>query len=375
MKIKFILTISFLLVINSLVAQSARYIISGLVRDASSGETLPFANVFLTGTTYGTVTDKEGNFELKVFERGTYELIVKFVGYDTYAQTIEFTNHEEKTFAINLTLAAVNLGSVVVTDREDEEWQANLSSFKDAFLGRTKNSKKCKILNEEQINFYYNEEKGTLEAFCNEPIKVQNDALGYTLDYYLEQFIIDYKAGYASFYGFTFYQESKKGNKVKRRFVKARDKAFYGSIEHFFRSLSADQLKEEGWKVMLAQDIDGFGRAVKAVDYDVHKQVKAGPTPFSSSLSFDGYLYITYTKEAESEAFSGTKSISLTGDKTPMIPQRSFITIIEDGGRINFEASGYVLNPVSFLTGEYWGFEKVADMLPTNFQPSINKAN
>ncbi len=371
MKLKFILTISFLLLINSLLAQSARYIITGVVRDADSGETLPFANVFLTGTTYGTVTDTEGNFQLKVFERGTYELIVKFVGYETYAARVEFLVPEDKGFDIKLTPDAVNLGSVVVTDRDDEEWRRNLASFKRVFLGSTANSRKCKILNEEEINFYYDEENRTLEAFSTEPVIVRNDALGFTLDYYIENFIIDYKNGYTSFYGFTQYKETKPGNPTKKKFIRARDKAYYGSVEHFFRSLSENKLKENGWDVMLAEDVDGFGRVVKALDYDAYKDLKPGPTEISKSISFDGYMYVTYLKELESDEFRGSAgSVTVSGNKLPRNPQKSWIRIIEEGGDISFESSGYVLNPIAFFSDGYWGFEKVADMLPTNFQPS-----
>lgn len=369
MKLKVILTISLIFVINSLLGQSARYIITGIVKDADNGETLPFANVFLTGTTYGTVTDKDGNFELKIFEKGTYELIVKFIGYDTYAQRVEFLVPEDKGFEINLSPQSINLGAVVVTDKEDEEWQRNLDEFKRTFLGQTANAQKCKILNEQELNFYYNAENRTLEAFSSEPIKIRNSALGYTIDYYLEEFIIDYKNGFSRFFGFTQFKNTKEKNATKRRFVKSRNKAFYGSVEHFFRSLSNNQLKEEGWKVMHAEDVDGFGRAVSTTDYDVYAQVKEGPTEISKSLAFDGYLYVIYTKEFESDSFAPAAGIELEGVEPPKNPQRSYITIIEEGDQINFESSGYVLNPISFFSGEYWGYEKVADMLPTNYQP------
>ena len=48
-----------------MLGQSTHYVIQGVVRDAVTEETLPFANVFLTGTTYGTVTGTEGKFQLK----------------------------------------------------------------------------------------------------------------------------------------------------------------------------------------------------------------------------------------------------------------------------------------------------------------------
>ena len=354
-----------------MLGQSTHYVIQGVVRDAVTEETLPFANVFLTGTTYGTVTGTEGKFQLKVFERGTYELVVSFVGYQTYSTRVEFLVPETQAFDIKLTQDAVNLGSVLVTDRDDKEWRRNLASFKRVFLGLTKNAQKCKILNEEEINFYYDKEKRTLEAFCTEPILVKNDALGYSLDYYLESFIIDYRNGYSSFFGFTQFKETKPRNATKKKFIKSRDRAFYGSTEHFFRSLSINSLKDEGWEVMLAEDVYGFGRVVKALDYDVYKDLKEGPTDISKSISFEGYMYVTYLNELESDEYMVSKrAITVGGNKLSRNPQRSWIRIIEQDGDISFESSGYVLNPLAFFSDGYWGFEKVSDMLPSNFQPS-----
>ena len=340
----------------------------GVVSDSETGETLPFANVFFTGTTYGSVTDVNGFFEIELKDKGTYELIVKFVGYDTYATTVEVLSNNDLRFDIKLNLSSVNLGSVVVTDKNPAEWRRNLSLFKQAFLGSSKNSTKCKIVNEEAINFYYDEQKRTLEAYCSEPIMIENRALGYQIDYYLEHFLIDKKNGLTTFYGFTQYKESKPAKDPKKKFLKARNRAFYGSIEHFFRSLYANSLKNEGWEVMLAEDVGSRGRLVNNSDYDVFKDVQDGPTDLSKTISFEGYMYVVYTKELESIEFSGQRPL---GSRESKLPQRSWIKMVQEDEAIGFEKSGYVLNPISFVSNGYWGFEKIADMLPVNYQPSI----
>jgi len=372
MKLKLFLTISALFLINSLLAQSPRFIISGVVKDGASGETLPFANVFLTGTTYGTVSDKDGFFELKIFEPGSYELIVRFVGFDTYVRPVNFVNPEEKAFEVVLQPESVNLGSVVVTDRLDEEWQRDLAVFKNAFLGESKNADRCKILNEEEINFYYDKEGRTLQAFCDGPIKVQNKALGYDLDYYLEDFIIDYKIGFIRYYGFTQFSDSKEGNSKRKRFIKSREKAYKGSREHFFNALYHNKLDEAGYDVMIAKDIEGFGRTVTAQNVNLYDSLGLGQSEISKKLAFQDYVYITYSKEFESREYSGTQGMTVQGQPVPKKPQRSWINLISSEEPIFFEQSGYVINPVSFHSNGYWGFEKVADMLPMNYKPQEN---
>lgn len=53
--------------------------ISGTVTDAESGESIPGANVVVKGTTNGTITDFDGNYQMSVGENAT--LVITFVGY------------------------------------------------------------------------------------------------------------------------------------------------------------------------------------------------------------------------------------------------------------------------------------------------------
>lgn len=55
--------------------------VRGVVRDASTRETLPGANVLLREPGMGTITDMDGHFEFKEVPVGRYTLEVRFVGY------------------------------------------------------------------------------------------------------------------------------------------------------------------------------------------------------------------------------------------------------------------------------------------------------
>ena len=69
---------------NVIFAQSK---ITGTVVDGETNEPLPGANVLLKGTQTGTATDFDGKFTLNVAP-GTYTLLVSYVGYDDYSQTV-----------------------------------------------------------------------------------------------------------------------------------------------------------------------------------------------------------------------------------------------------------------------------------------------
>lgn len=57
-----------------------RYQYSGIVTDSTSGESIPFASVYVQGTTIGTLTDEEGRFLLRT-EKQLSHLSCSFVGY------------------------------------------------------------------------------------------------------------------------------------------------------------------------------------------------------------------------------------------------------------------------------------------------------
>ena len=65
---------------SALTAQSGN--ISGNITDASTGEPLVGANVFLESTSLGAATDFEGNYFIDDIPVGSYTIIANYIGYD-----------------------------------------------------------------------------------------------------------------------------------------------------------------------------------------------------------------------------------------------------------------------------------------------------
>ncbi|QQS31297.1 MAG: TonB-dependent receptor [Sphingobacteriales bacterium] len=61
--------------------------VSGKVTDGDTGEALYGVNIVVKGTTIGTISDFDGNYEMKV-PRGSTSLVFSFVGYDLIEQEI-----------------------------------------------------------------------------------------------------------------------------------------------------------------------------------------------------------------------------------------------------------------------------------------------
>ena len=75
------LLVVFVLLLTLSVAAQERGTITGLVTDKEmNNESLPFANVFVKGTTIGTTTDFDGNYTLSL-EEGEHVIVFSFVCY------------------------------------------------------------------------------------------------------------------------------------------------------------------------------------------------------------------------------------------------------------------------------------------------------
>ena len=83
--------------------------VTGTVKDADSGESVPGVNIVIKGTANGTVTDFDGNYALSVPENAV--LVFSFVGYATQ----EVTVGSQSTINIDLEFEASQLDEIVVT--------------------------------------------------------------------------------------------------------------------------------------------------------------------------------------------------------------------------------------------------------------------
>ena len=105
--------------------------ISGFVRDASSGEGMPGANVFLTGTSLGAATNSDGYYVLTSLAPGNYTLKVSYLGYASFTQALSLQAEEELRIDVELTEQPVSLEGVEVSgQRLDRQINSQISRVK-----------------------------------------------------------------------------------------------------------------------------------------------------------------------------------------------------------------------------------------------------
>ncbi len=378
MRIRILLVASILLQGFFVMAQN-KQIIKGMVKDAKNGEVMPFANVFLAETTYGTSTDDNGSFVIEVTDLGNYDLIVKFIGYETSITKVQVVANKVLELAILIEPELKDLGAVVITSKDDRKRSEYLNNFKQEFFGFSKNAVESTLLNEDDLDFSFDKKSNVLKATSSTPLIIENNALGYKFKYFLEEFAIDYNSKISGHFGYASFEEMTSDSKrFKRKWKRNREVAYLGSDTHFFSALHANRLKEEGYKVRFARQVDGVeGLVLDREDSDLNIYVKHDSETGLAYLGFDDVLYITFENEYESVRFQeynfrqGVKSQTsplINGDWSRP-PQKSKITMRKGFESIVFDAKGYVHNPLSFLSEGYWGFEKVGEMLPVNYKP------
>ena len=172
----------------------SNFTLYGWASDEETGEFIPGVNVYLDGTSIGTVTNVNGYYKFENVPYGFYNLVFSHVSYEKF--TFQFAVREEGAAVVNgkMKLSLNQLAGVEIRSNrwneitEEEELLKAYNVFQDEFLGKTFNRRKCQILNKEAISFYSDDNRDTLFAEANSPLRIRNEALGYMIIYELEYF-------------------------------------------------------------------------------------------------------------------------------------------------------------------------------------------
>lgn len=102
----------FLLFLFSTINQG---IVKGFVSDASNGEKLLFANVYLKDAKIGTATNKQGYYILQNIPEGRYQFVVSYLGYEKFTREIEIRQNTVISLNVELKPTVIKGKEVIVT--------------------------------------------------------------------------------------------------------------------------------------------------------------------------------------------------------------------------------------------------------------------
>ena len=337
--------------------QLAPTTLRGTITDADTRQPLPFANVYLNGTTRGTATDEQGRYTLTSVPPNTVELVVSYTGYTTEQRTIR-----PDSKSIDVALKPTTLQEVIVVAKRDKDWLRHAHIFEQELLGQSPFANQCIIVNDNVLSF--TETNDNLLAQATQPLIIDNLALGYRITYQLQGF--RFEPGRGAFYGGNAYfaELTPDSDRQARTWQRNRQQAYQGSLRHLLVAIQQNKVEDERFLVyqedlsrpispntapMLSNEL---GNHLKP--FDATAAISPGPVAGERILNAPMPLVVFYTPiESRLSPYRDARYAY-----TQLVfPQRS----------IGITPSGLIVAPRGFEARGYLGNDRLANALPTDW--------
>lgn len=351
---------------NGCPQQVPRIKIHGRVLDQSTNRPLQYVNVFLANTTRGAATDSLGYFSIVNVPIGSHELVASMIGYESYIQTLLLAEGLDEELNILLHPAILQAPVLSVEATYPRDWEKLLKRFKKAFLGTTRNANETKILNSEVLNLKLDGEPPILTATADQPLIIENNALGYSITTHLVDFMIRLVNGEVRYTHQSHFEPlpGKDGKEEKNR-KKRRQETYKGSLRHFLTALAAERTGKEGFRMFLVTDLSEDQAAVFEHRVEEEQILMPGEREYERILVFPNYLKIIYSKESPSREYLHDMGLINNERRNLVKGQVSWIRLATASA--TFNTLGLLNDSYAVTTFGYWAWERFADALPTDY--------
>lgn len=403
------LLLSFVLCMSisiSVLAQG-KFSINGTVSDDKGP--LPGASIFVSGYKMGTSTNNDGKFTLPQLAPGNYDILVQMIGYQPFKQKVII---DDKSVSITVLLKedAKLLNEVVVKGvRNKSDRAAYLKIFMELFIGQTPNAEQCELLNPDDVIFEYDKEDEILKGTSKALLNIENRALGYQIKYLLEGFEFNKKTKIYYFAGQPFFEDMKGTAAREKKWIKARELAYYGSRQHFFKSLYSNTITQEGYVInKVAKKLNPNRRPIEEIEANIKRltqvrrnTIKVSEMGFDSlsywlkerdepmittfdtakvktdtlarvynkdmkMMDFKDALLVIYKEERETNRYFNSGNWQ---ERPNGVPNYQVSIINRVAPKILFYANGTISVARSIVYQGYWAYEKIADLVPYDYIP------
>jgi hypothetical protein len=377
------------------VSAAAQGIITGKVTIAGTTNPVQRASVFLNNATFGTITADDGTFALRGVKPGQYDLVVTAIGFEEHTEKV-MVNSQAINLNIALTQKVMMMKDVTIISNAD--WKKNYEQFKKEFIGTNENARACKVINPRVLDLIYYRKTQTLEASADEFLVVENRALGYRTKFLLNNFSSSNFTHTIQYAGKALFEDLPGSEAQIKKWRIKRDEAYYGSRQHFLRSLYKNKLAEDGFLIydfyrtpnprrspeaLIQSKLKRYKDNRDSVIYwsqqlDVprwanERLTKPALTVYDVlrrtadegiyALTFPNYLYVVYTKKREETYF---KDIFMPLD----MPNYEISVMTRYSPYIVFDSNGTVIAESPLNEGT-WSKSKLANMLPVDYEPYV----
>ena len=349
----FALLLSFIMIDAE--AQEKYFSVLGKVIDSATGQPLAGASAFCPSTTYGSVSNADGNFYLRL-PYGGYDLNISYTGYQKQSIRLSQSAQLPDTLVISLIKQDNTLGevAVVASNEVPDGFEKYGQFFLDNFIGTTENAKKCTLKNPEALRFFYRKKTNTLKVLVKEDLQVQNLALGYNIRIALDSFNYDYKNSIYQFTALTFFQEIDTTEEVKVQWNKNRARTYLGSRLHFMRSFYDSTLDEEGF---IVEKLGAGDKAEKITSLYDSTEIERDSSVVN--VLWDGKYRVSYKNVLPDPNFLSQYKLPSTTRAQPTL------LVVNEGFVI--EQNGYFYDQYDVLANGYLSWKKISELLPYDY--------
>ncbi|WP_375445833.1 carboxypeptidase-like regulatory domain-containing protein [uncultured Fibrella sp.] len=347
-----------------------RTTLTGRITNATDGKPLPFASVYLNGTTRGTTTAEDGQFRLTDVPYGAHELVASYTGFSAVKQAIRIADAKPAPVEIALFPMANLLTGVVVTAKKDKAWLRQVERFEQDMIGSSAFARQCRITNPEVLEF--TESGGILSATAREALLIDNQALGYRLTYTLIGFRSQLKTGKIVFGGTTLFKElTPESPKQMKQWERNRQQAYQGSVRQLLATLAAGTHEQAGFLVYLTDPAhpllttppptlsEEMGRHLKP--FDVRALIKPGTLAHERWLISNSPIEILYTRVPSPHSPYRDAQFAFS---ELVLPQQS----------LGFTVTGQITAPRGFEAVGFLSNDRLATALPDGWQKDSTSA-
>jgi CarboxypepD_reg-like domain len=356
--------VSIFLFNNRIFSQLTYYVVKGKVIDKSTRAPLQGASVFAQNTTFGEATDSDGNFALKI-PGGGYTLIVTFTGYETGTARISNTSAQNDSLVFELSPKEKSLEeiTIAISNEVKDGWQKYGEFFTQNFIGQSKFAKQCVIKNPEVLHFYFSKKRNRLKVLANEPLIVNNFALGYNLKFAIDSFTNEYNTNTNLFIGYPLFEEMQGTPEQQQTWRENRAIAYQGSMLQLMRSIFNKTLNEDGFELQFVVKNNDkemplkLGNIYGALNYD-----KDDSTNTVEVIPNQNEVAVIYNNAKPEQAY-------LDSDSSIKKDFQLSTLLFAPNESIVIEQNGYYYDQTDITTNGYLGFKKIGDMLPYDYLP------
>jgi hypothetical protein len=364
------------LIIGTRAIAQGQFALSGTVTDENNA-LIKGATVFISGTQKITATDDKGHFTFNGLNSGSYQLVVKALGYDNHFQNV-MLNLKAVDLNIQLKIKPYTLKEVVIGVDKHRDERYNL--FVENFLGTSRNADNCKIVNPGILNLHYDKEYKTLEGTTDDFLIIENKRLGYRIKYLLKIFEYNYQTHATIYDGETSFEDMNGTADQKKKWAQNRLKEYNGSLMHFLRALyiNKEEPLKEGFLLRPIYEQVGEGEQGRNTLFSVGAPIKYDSlvsvvdTSFIS-LKFKSKLYVVYDPKLVAKMRS-LPPVAATDRKWTQFGYFASILILSSKEAI-IDSRGRYTDYGAFLIDGTWGEMRLADQLPFEYQPPAVASN